>query len=422
MKCLHCDRETEAPLCQDCRSEEILDLVYREVMYATPEECTLPQVAELKHWQVEPKGERDILLQIFELFDFSAAEYYICQYYKVIKDPRYEKFAVAYLTSHDWQEEKTQRILYGLINFYLPNDFISPMKWCVRVEARDDLACDLYTSTAHYCGMIGEYDRAEVLIKQAQSLNIKGRGWLYQQEETILSHFEKAEREIQGWRKKAYWPKTEERRRAIAMFYDEKGISYPRIETWPQKIAESDFKCLSEYCGANPASYCAFWCATGFSVVAAKCIYQIAGVKVEKGEITDRFQSYIRPWDGCSARKAAAQEAGVPVETLECAEDVDLIMKRFFEFVGDDVLISTDALGEQAKLISRAARYAGMAEIKNRFLDLVDLAEDMLSDFDFTKSSREYLLGRFGIADGKDALTKAEANHKLYQKMKTMGG
>lgn len=77
VKCLHCGQETEASLCQCCRSEEILDLVYREVMYAAPEECALPQVAKLKRRQVEPKGERSVLPYVFALFDPTVAEYYI---------------------------------------------------------------------------------------------------------------------------------------------------------------------------------------------------------------------------------------------------------------------------------------------------------------------------------------------------------
>lgn len=422
MNCLNCGRETDAFLCPDCRSAELLELVYHEVMYSAPEDCTLPGVAALKREQTQPKGERSILPQVFALFDSTVTEYYICQYYKAAKDPRYETCAIAYLTSHDWREERTQRVLYDFINYYLPNDFISPMKWCVQVEERNDLACDLYTSAAHYRGMIGDYDLAEALIKRARNYHKKGRRCLYRKEENVLSHFEKAEAEIQGWRcKKAYWPSTEERRRAIAMFYDEKGISYPRIESKPKKVPEGDFQPLSEYVGSLPDSYCAFWCATGFSITTAKSTYQIAAAKISKDKIIDRFQSYIRPWDGIAVRKAAAKDGGIPIETLESAEDVDLVMKRFFEFVGDSVLVSTDALGAQAKLISRAARYTGMTEIKNQFLDLLDLAEDVLPDLDPAKNSREYLLERFCPSEGKDALSKAEVNHKLYQKLKTMG-
>lgn len=395
-----------------------MDLVYREIMYTAPDYCTLPEVAQLKRLQTELKGERSILPQVFALFDPSVTEYYLCQYYKATKNPRYEAQAVTYLETHGWQEDRTQRVLYGHIRYYLPDDFISPMAWCEKIEARDDLACDLYTTAAHYRGMIGDYDLAEALLQRAHAYDAEGRKWLYQGQDSVPKHFQEREAELQRWRnKKAYWPTSEERRRALAVFYDERGITYPRIESKPKKIAESNFEPISEYLGKAPAQYCAFWCAAGFSVTSAKCVYQIAAVRVDKGEVTDQFQNYIRPWDGDAARKAAAKDGGISAEVLAHAEDVDLVMKRFFAFVGGSVLVSTDALGEQAKLISRAARYSGMAKISNQFLDLLDLAEDTLEGLELSANSRTALLRRCHIEEGSDALGKALANHQLFQKL-----
>lgn len=50
------------------------------------------------------------------------------------------------------------------------------------------------------------------------------------------------------------------------------------------------------------------------------------------------------------------------MDAVRNADDVDLVMKQFFAFVGGDTLVSTQALGSQGKLLSRAARYAGMTE------------------------------------------------------------
>lgn len=96
-------------------------------------------------------------------------------------------------------------------------------------------------------------------------------------------------------------------------------------------------------------------------------------------------------------------------------------MPKFFEFVEDDVLVSTGALGNQAKLISRAARYAGMREIKNEFYDLLDLAADTSSEFDLANNTREYLLAHFSIVEGKSALEKAQINKQLYDALKNYG-
>lgn len=102
------------------------------------------------------------------------------------------------------------------------------------------------------------------------------------------------------------------------------------------------------------------------------------------------------------------------MEVIESAEDVDLVMKKFFDFVGNDVLISTEALGNQAKLLSRAARYAGMKEISNEFYDLLDLAADTSPDFDLSNNTRSHLLSCFDLAEGKTALKKAKVNKQLY--------
>ena len=154
---------------------------------------------------------------------------------------------------------------------------------------------------------------------------------------------------------------------------------------------------------------------------AAKGIYQVAAVKVRNGVITEEFQELIRPWDGVADRKDAAKKAGVELSVIESAEDVDLVIPKFFAFVGDDVLVSTGALGNQAKLISRAARYAGMREIKNEFYDLLDLAADTSSEFDLANNTREYLLTHFSIAEGKSALEKAQINKHLFDALKNYG-
>ena len=88
----------------------------------------------------------------------------------------------------------------------------------------------------------------------------------------------------------------------------------------------------------------------------------------------------------------------------------------------DDILLSTSALGNQAKLISRAARYAGMKEIKNEFYDILDLAAEASTEFDLANNTREYLLSHFSIEEGKTALEKAKINKLLYDVLVSYGG
>ena len=340
------------------------------------------------------------------------------------RDTQFEDAAIAYLNTHKLDNIRTQNVLYDLIESYIPNDFIKPKKWCELVAEANGFCCELYAVAAKYFAMIGEYELADSVADKGLELcnDEKRRVFLFYSPGNMISRLEKQKEDTNRYRtKKPYWPATEERRRAVAMFYDEKGIKYPRIENRPEKIKESEFAPIKECFDDDFADYCAFWCADTFSLAAAKGIYQIAAVKVRNGAITEEFQELIRPWDGVADRKDAARKAGVDLSVIESAEDVDLVIPKFFAFVGDDVLISTGALGNQAKLIARAARYAGMREIKNEFYDLLDLAADTDSEFDLANNTREYLLTHFSVAEGKSALEKAQINKHLYDALINYG-
>jgi hypothetical protein len=322
-------------------------------------------------------------------------------------------------------DKKSQNLIRLLVEYYLPDDFVKPYSWCQWISGADGICCELYAKAAEYFAMIGEYDLSDQMVAKG----LRSNDFIYSDKEKIQTKLEEQKAKTQGYRVKGpYWPKSkrgetaeslEARRRAVAMFYDEKGISYPRIESKPAKVPENEFAPISE-CLETPEDYCAFWCAEAFSVSSAKPIYQIAAVKVENGKVIDEFQSFIRPWDANKAsRQSAAKEAGVPLSFIEGAEDVDQVMTKFFAFVGDLALVSTDALGNQMKLLCRATRYTGMKQLPNELYDLLDLAGETDSKFDFAK--RPDLLQAFDIAEGTDALGKAKANIALYDALKKYG-
>lgn len=425
MKCLNCGKETDSFLCGECRTPQILDKVFNEIRSYKPEECENPYLVEYASGLTEKYAERDIIPSILALFDSETTEFYYCQYYRMRRDPRFENVAIAYVQTHELSDIHTQNVLYNLIDSYIPNDFIKPKMWCDIVAKTEELCCDLYAIAAKYFAMIGEYDIADVIVEKAVKLcnNDSKRVLLFGSPEWMMLKLEKQKTDINRYRtKKPYWPATEERRRAVAMFYDERGIKYPRIESRPEKVKESEFAPIQECFDENLENYCAFWCAEAFSVTASKGIYQIAAVKVRDGEIVDEFQELIRPWDGIADRKDAARKAGVALSVIESAEDVDQVMPKFFAFVGDDVLVSTGALGNQARLITRAARYTGMKEIKNEFYDLLDLAADTSAEFDLSNNTREYLIEHFSIQEGKTALEKARINKQLHDLLVDYGG
>ena len=426
MKCLNCGCASHHYLCDACTTADVLDKIFNEIRFYKPEICENPYLSEYASRLTEKYAERDIIPDILARFDFEVSTYYYCQYFRMRRDSRFEEAAVTYLQIHELANIRTQNVLYDLIESYIPNDFIKPKKWCEIVNESDCLCCELYAVAAKYFAMIGEYDVADAVADKGMAIckDSNSSTFLFYSPENMISRLEKQKEDTNRYRtKKPYWPATEERRRAVAMFYDENGIKYPRIENRPAKIPENEFAPISECFEDKLTDYCTFWCSDVFSLSVAKCIYQIGSVKVCDNKVTDTFESFIRPWDARSnARKAAAKEAGVPLEVIESAEDVDLVMPEFFAFVGDDVLVSTGALGNQAKLISRAARYAGIKEIKNEFYDILDLAADTSADYDLANNTREYLLSHFSIAEGKTALEKAQVSKQLYDALMSYGG
>lgn len=426
MKCLHCGKEQSHYICDECLTEEILDKVFYELIFFKPDSCSSPYIVELVSQQTERYAERAIIPEILALFPAEVSAFYNCRYSSVMKTPNFENDAIQFIGEHDLSKKKTQRVLNDLLDQYLREGFIKPRRWSDLIASSDNLCYELYALAGKYYSMVGEYDLAEQVLNKATSYieDPKYNEFLWLPKEKALEKLEKLKVDLHRYRtKKPYWPTTEDRRRAVAMFYDEKGISYPRIENRPARVPENEFEPINECFAESLTDYCAFWCSEAFSLSAAKCIYQIAAAKVRDGKVAETFETFIRPWDaGSNTRKAAAKEAGVPVETIESALDVDLAMKDFFSFVENDVLVSTGALGNQAKLISRAARYAGMARIGNEFYDLLDMAADASPEFDMSNNTREFLLSHFSIVEGNTALEKAIANKSLYDALANYGG
>lgn len=423
MKCINCGRTCEHYLCDACATVEVLDKLIPQLYYYQPDKCENPHLSEFVSSLPEDCTPGSVIPAILAQLDSAITEYAYCLYYKFSKDERYEAATIAYLQTHDFLERYSQNLLYGLIHSYIPKEFIKPQQWCEKIAETEGLFCELYAIAAKYFAMIGEYDLADSLTEHALDLcNTAHAGtFLFSSPEMMRVSLTTQKEDTNRYRtKKPYWPRNENAQKEIANFYNERGISHsPSSGTRKSnKIKESDFAPAVEYTGGNLSDYCAFWCAEAFSLSSHKGIYQIAAVKVRNGVITEEFQEFVRPWDNVLSRKTAAKEAGVDISVIEHADAVAVVMPKFFAFVGDDVLISTDALGNQFKLLSRAARYAGMSEIKNAICDLLDVAADVSPDLDGVNNTREHLLAHFAIAEGKNALEKAKANKELYECLK----
>lgn len=425
MKCFNCGKETGTYLCPNCRTEEVLDKLIPQMLSYKADQCEFPHLVEYVTALPEEREVRKCIPQILALLPAELEEYYCCLYYRYEAKDKVESAIVAYLAKHDRSEEKSQYLIWCLVGHYLPNDFVKPRAWCDWIAEAEGVSCELYEKAAEYFAMIGEYNLSDQMVEKGLACD----RFICSTKERMLKSLNERKVKTQGYRDgNPYWPKSkrgesteslEARRRAVAMFYDEKGIAYPRIESKPKKVDEDKFEPIKE-CVDAPEDYCAFWCAEAFSISASKPIYQIAAVKVRSGKITDEFKSFVRPWGANKAsRQSAAKEAGVPLSVIEGAEDVDQVMVKFFDCVGGAVLVSTGALGEQKNLLCRAARYAGMKQLPNELYDLLDFAGE--TDCKFAVANRKELLQAFDITEGTDSLGKAKANIALFEALKKYG-
>lgn len=420
MKCLNCGAENKDYLCDKCCNEINLDKIFNEILSFEPEKCQNRVLRDYSKQFDDTYKIRDCIPKILDKFDLSISEYYYCKYYRATRNEKFEETAIKYLEEHKDFNNKTQIVMCDLIYHYLRNDFIKPQKWCNIVEQNDNAYIELYNVSSEFFSMIGDYDKSEAIINKATKLiNEKKARFIFSNEENMLKSFEKQKNLLVRYKTKSpYWPTTEERRKLLARIYDEKEIKHPRVELLPEKIPENEFIPIKEIYDYTPNHYVAFWCSDVKTTKNVSCIYQIAGVKINDGKIIEEFQEIIKPWDGIKVKQSVANVTKIPLEVIENANDVDIVIKKFLKFIEDEILVSTDALGTQAKIFTRALRYSGKNEIKNGFLDILDYAADIDSKFDLENNNREFLLKYFEIDEGRDSLEKAIKNFEIFEKLK----
>ena len=423
MKCLYCGMVSNNYLCDAHVTEPVLDEIFNIFRFNNAIICENKFIRDYARKFEKPSQARACLPEIFVLFPDSIRDYYLCRYYWTTRDTRYEETVLNYLSTCTGTDEKWQRVLWEYLDYWIQDDFVKPQKWCEIIKNNDNLAIELYYQAAKFFGMVGDYDFADEVINKAiiYCNDMAFNNFLLASREDARASLLSLIGINNNYKIKPYWPTTMARRTKLIPIYEAKGIPIPITVFAPKKkkVIESDFKSIEECDESIHSDYCAFWCADVYNAFStAKVMYQIAAVKVRGDRIVDEYQSFVKIWDGKAMKEAAAKEAGVDIAVLDKAPAVSVVMNKFFKFVGDDILVSTSALGNQAKIISRAARYSNMTSIPNKFFDLLDYAADVSPKFDMVNNSREHLLSHFQIQEGNDALEKAKGNVVIYLLLK----
>ncbi|MPM16316.1 hypothetical protein SDC9_62694 [bioreactor metagenome] len=91
---------------------------------------------------------------------------------------------------------------------------------------------------AQFYGMIAEYNAADTLAKKGLEYCADGMGtFMFSDPEKMSIALEKQKADTLRYRtKRPYWPATEERRRAVAMFYDKRTFSIPALKPDQQRL------------------------------------------------------------------------------------------------------------------------------------------------------------------------------------------
>ncbi|RBW69880.1 PolC-type DNA polymerase III [Bacillus taeanensis] len=109
---------------------------------------------------------------------------------------------------------------------------------------------------------------------------------------------------------------------------------------------------------------------TGLSAVYNKII-ELAAVKVKAGEIIERFERFANPHESLST--TIMELTGITDDMLVDAPEIDVVLKEFQQFMGDDTLVAHNASFDMG-FINAGFRKVGLGEAKNPVIDTLELA------------------------------------------------
>ncbi len=109
---------------------------------------------------------------------------------------------------------------------------------------------------------------------------------------------------------------------------------------------------------------------TGLSAV-YDTIIELAAVKVRGGEIIDRFESFANPHQSLSA--TIIDLTGITDDMLTDAPNVDEVLAKFKEWIGDDILVAHNASFDMGFLNVGFKKHLGEEKAKNPVIDTLEL-------------------------------------------------
>ncbi len=109
---------------------------------------------------------------------------------------------------------------------------------------------------------------------------------------------------------------------------------------------------------------------TGLSAV-YDTIIELAAVKVKEGEIIDRFESFANPHRPLSA--TIIELTGITDDMVQDAPEVEEVLRKFHEWIGNDVLVAHNASFDMG-FLNTGFQKIGLGRASNPVIDTLELA------------------------------------------------
>jgi len=143
-------------------------------------------------------------------------------------------------------------------------------------------------------------------------------------------------------------------------------------------------------------------------------IVEIAAVKVQGGQITERFQSLVNPQMPIEAEAQAVHH--ISEQDVAAAPTLAELWPEFIQFVGDEVLLAHNGYSFDFKIIDRVSRELNYPRLSNVRYDTLILARIL---FPGQQNSIDALAERFQLDAGTRhrALDDVIVLHKIFQRL-----
>ncbi len=148
-------------------------------------------------------------------------------------------------------------------------------------------------------------------------------------------------------------------------------------------------------------------------------ITEIGAVRVVAGQVVARFSELINPERKIVPR--IERLTGISNEMLKDKPTIDVVLERFKQFIGNDILVGHNIKSSDLRYLESASKRTGI-QIDNRYLDTYILAKKYKKNMHWESLKLEYLSEFFNFDHNAAhrAYSDAEVNVKLYFELKRM--